>query len=236
MSGRDFNVDELAAYLHLTPDQVIRMASRERLPGRRVAGSWRFPRAEIHHWLEETLGQDPASQPVDVAGVLERSGGANQVKLAQLLTLESIDPRLDARTPGSVIRQMCQLASQTGLLWDPQLMAEAVRAREQLHPTALQCGVALLHPRRPQSSILADSVLALGITPQPLPFGNSDGYLTDVFFLILSIDDRTHLQILSRLSRLIGDGGWLEALRQAATAREILELVEQREMEMDEGR
>jgi PTS system nitrogen regulatory IIA component len=236
MSGRDFNVEELAAYLHLTPDQVVRMASRERLPGRRVSGSWRFPRAEIHHWLEETLGQHPESRLVDVAGVLERSGGANQVKLGELLSLESIDPQLDARTPGSVIRQMCQLASQTGLLWDHQMMAEAVRAREQLHPTALHCGVALLHPRRPQSSILADSVLALGITPQPLPFGNSDGYLTDVFFLILSIDDRTHLQILSRLSRLIGESGWLEQLREASTAADILELVRQREADMDEGR
>ncbi len=35
------------------------------------------------------------------------------------------------------------------------VMAEAVRSREQMQPTALENGVALLHPRRPMAKILA---------------------------------------------------------------------------------
>ncbi len=118
------------------------------------------------------------------------------------------------RTRGSVIRSMCDLAAKSGLLWDPATMADAVAAREQMHPTALDCGVALLHPRRPQTSILADSVVAMAVCPAAIPFSDR-GQLTDVFFLICSYDDATHLRILAQLSRLISAGDLLQKLRQA---------------------
>ena len=76
-------------------------------------------------------------------------------------------------------------------------MADAVRAREQLQSTAMDNGVALLHPRRPLANILAEPVLAVGISPQGIPFGGSSR-LTDVFLLICSCDDRGHLRTLAR--------------------------------------
>ena len=104
-------------------------------------------------------------------------------------------------------------------MWDAAAMAQAVLAREELHPTALDNGVALLHPRRPQTSILADSVLALGITSQPLAFA-SGGQLTDIFFLICSYDDASHLRILARLSRMLAVADTLKQLRLAGSAGE----------------
>ena len=98
---------------------------------------------------------------------------------------------------------MVDLAAETGLLWDAEKMTAAVRERENLHPTALENGVALLHPRRPLQQILAEPLVALGITQAGIPFGESHGVLTDVFFLICSTDDASHLRILARLSRLI---------------------------------
>ena len=52
----DLDVAKLAEYLHLTPDQVTRMAVRGKVPARKVVGQWRFSEAEIHHWLEERIG------------------------------------------------------------------------------------------------------------------------------------------------------------------------------------
>jgi PTS system nitrogen regulatory IIA component len=120
---------------------------------------------------------------------------------------------------------MAELAARTGLLWDPGRMAEAVRARESLHPTALDNGVALLHPRRPLPSILDQAFVALGRTDQGIPFGGSRGSLTDIFFLICSTDDRGHLRALARLSRLISDGAVLTEIRRADDARTVRELV-----------
>ena len=44
---------------------------------------------------------------------------------------------------------MVQLAAETGWLWDPRAMADAVRSREEMHSTALENGVALLTPGGP---------------------------------------------------------------------------------------
>jgi PTS system nitrogen regulatory IIA component len=96
-------------------------------------------------------------------------------------------------------------------------MAEAVRAREELFPTVLESGVALLHPRRPMASILARPLLALGVSRSGLPFGAPRGGLTDIFFLICSTDDRGHLRTLARLSRVIASPGFLMALREAVS-------------------
>ncbi len=234
MSSKEFDVDQLAAYLHLTPDQVSKLASRGTLPARRISGQWRFSESDVHHWLEEKIGASDAEGLGKMEAFLDRHARVDdeQGSLADYLPIDAIQIPLQARTRGSVIREMCQLAANTGLLWDAAGMAEAVAAREDLHPTALESGVALLHPRRPQSTILAEPILALGITGQPLPFGNKSGHLTDVFFLICSTDDRTHLRILARLSRLLTDAVWLTQLRSATSAAEALELVRAGEMEL----
>jgi PTS system nitrogen regulatory IIA component len=160
-----------------------------------------------------------------VEAVLDRSAGQEEApRLGQLLRIESIAIPLKGKTRGSVIRDMCELAVQSGMLWDSATMAEAVKAREALHPTALDSGVALLHPRRPQTSILADSVLALGVCASPIPFSD-EGQLTDIFFLICSYDDQVHLRILARLSRLVANVEFLAALRNAGSPEEALELV-----------
>jgi PTS system nitrogen regulatory IIA component len=119
---------------------------------------------------------------------------------------------------------MVELASQTGWLWDVKEMAEAVKAREAMHSTALENGVALLHPRRPMAKILGQAFLSLGLTSTGIPFG-SDVPLTDVFFLICSTDDRGHLRVLARLSRILTAPGFLNALHQVANAEEARRLI-----------
>ncbi|MFO0923764.1 MAG: PTS sugar transporter subunit IIA [Pirellulales bacterium] len=233
MASKDFDVDQLAAYLHLTPEQITKLASRGKLPGRRIGGEWKFSESEIHHWLEDKIGVSDIEQLGEMEQLLERTATADEesIVLANLMHVESIAIPLSSRTRSSVIRDMCQLVAQTGLLWDAESMAEAVLAREQLHPTALENGVALLHPRRPMASILAEPLLGLGITHQPLPFGNSAGHLTDIFFLICSTDDRVHLRILARLSRVLAEPGALDALRSVQSPQEAIEWMRTAESE-----
>lgn len=235
MASKDFDIDQLAAYLHVTPDQLMKMASRGKIPGRKVNGQWRFSESEIHHWLEEQIGVSDAEELEKVERILEKNWDTtidDRTMLSDFMVLEAVAVPLDARTRGSVIREMCKLAASTGLLWDADVMAEAVQARESLHPTALENGVALLHPRRPQTSILADSFVALGISQQPIPFGNTSGHLTDIFFLICSTDDQVHLRILARLARLVGDEVLLTMLRSAQSPAEALEIIRTTELEL----
>lgn len=233
--SQDLDVNELAAYLHLTPAQVRKLADRDQLPGRKIGGEWRFPEAEVHVWLEQRIGASNKEELHKMQQVVDRWSDrtSDAGELAQLLHPAAIEIPLAARTRGAVIRRMCFLAEQTGLLWDAAKMAEAVQAREELHTTALDNGVALLHPRRPQSTILAEPLLALGVSSQPMPFGNECGNLTDVFFLICSTDDRVHLQVLAKISRLLTATDFLAQLRSCDSIKTAYELVVQHESSLD---
>jgi PTS system nitrogen regulatory IIA component len=77
-------------------------------------------------------------------------------------------------------------------------------------------------------SILAESVLALGISPGGVAFG-STGRLTDIFVLICSTSDHEHLRILARLSRVINDPDFLGVLRRAGDANEAHRLIQSRD-------
>jgi PTS system nitrogen regulatory IIA component len=227
MVDEDFDIPSLAAFLHLTHEQVRRMAEKGKLPGRRIGGQWRFARAEIHHWFEDKIGLSDEQQLLEMQRVLKThaTSPATEIAVPQLLSPDRILIPLAARTKSSVISELCQFVAQTGVLWEPEKMAEAISAREQLHPTALENGVALLHPRRPQAAMLAEPFLALGVTLSGIPFGGPRGSLTDIFFLIASAEEAAHLRVLAQLSRLIQSAELLAGLRQARDAHSAWKLI-----------
>lgn len=234
MPHADLDLAGLARYLHLDRNQVEKMAQRGQLPGRKVTGEWRFNRSEIHHWLEERIGAAQDGELTHMAEALDRhadaSSDTDDVRLSELLSPDTIAWPLAGRTRSAVIIAMTKLAESTGWLWDQPRLAEAVRIRESLHPTALENGVALLHPRRPLPAILAQSFVCLARTEQGIPFGSSQ--LTDLFFLICVQSDAEHLRLLARLSRLLALPGWLVLLRQARTAAQAYAIVVQGEEEI----
>jgi PTS system nitrogen regulatory IIA component len=236
MVQTDFDIERLAAYLHMSAAAVTKLAERGKLPARRVGGEWRFSAAEIHHWLEDRIGLSDDEALVQMEGALDRASetDVDEISISALLKIEAIEVPLDARTRGSVILKMTELAARTHLLWDAAKMAEAVRAREEMHSTALDNGVALLHPRRPMPAILAEAVLALGVSPGGIPFGTG-GRLTDIFFLICSTSDHEHLRILARLSRVINDQEFLSSLRAADDATTLHRWIADREAAIREA-
>ncbi len=231
MPHTDFDIDRLAVYLHLTPQQVTRLVERGKLPGRKVAGAWRFAKAEIHHWFERRIGLSDGEELLKVEQTLQRSTPAEhqqEISIAEMLPIEAIAMPLSARTRNSVIAAMTELATEAGMLWDPKAMAEAVRSREDMHPTALENGVALMHPRRPMPKIISQPFLALGCTGSGIPFGSAAA-LSNVFFLICSTEDRGHLRVLARLSRMLTVAGFLDAMREATDAQAAHRLIAQAE-------
>jgi PTS system nitrogen regulatory IIA component len=227
MPYSDFDINSLARYLHLSPQQVVKLAERGQLPGRKVGGQWRFAKPDIHHWLEHRIGLSDELELIKVEAALQQSApleNQEDIRISDLLPLEAIAVPLYARTRNSVIDSMVELAAQTGWLWDTKEMAQAVKAREAMHSTALENGVALLHPRRPMPKILSQSFLALGYTSTGIPFG-TDVPLTDIYFLICSMEDRSHLRVLARLSRILTTPGFLNALHQVTHAEEVRQLI-----------
>lgn len=233
MADDEIDLSSLATFLHLTPAQVDKMASRGKVPGRRVNGEWRFYTSEINEWFEQRIGASSPEELEHVELLLEPGRSTEELAISQLLQPGSIWINFAAKTRNSVVDRICSAAADAGLMWEQEKFAEAIRAREVLHSTALDNGVALLHPRRPMHGCLMDPFLALGITSSGIPFGGPRGILTDVFFLIGSINDQAHLRTIARLSRLISIPNFLDQLRQAPDANEAWQLIHDTDQALD---
>ena len=57
-------VREVSHYLRLAQSTVYRLAQNGRLPGRKVGGTWRFPRRGLDEWLaQQSPGAGPTADP-----------------------------------------------------------------------------------------------------------------------------------------------------------------------------
>ncbi|MCS6849965.1 MAG: PTS sugar transporter subunit IIA [Gemmataceae bacterium] len=230
MGNDTMDLAELARYLRRDVREVSKLVSRGQVPGRKVSGEWRFVRAEINQWLETQMPTytDQELTALEGGGRNDQSG----MVVASLLAQASMAVPLTAATKASVLRELVTLAEQTWQVYDPTGLLEAVKQREELGSTALPGGVALPHPRRVMPAILGESLIAYGRTATGIPFGAPNGELSDIFFLICCRDDRTHIKVLARLSRLLLRPGFLTGLREAQTVAESWEWIAAAEREL----
>lgn len=232
MGSDSLSIAELAKYLQRDARDLEKLASQGRLPARRVAGDWRFSRTEVNDWLEREFSglTDRQLEGVE-AGV--QGQVVDTVKL-EVLVRDLMSPAttavpLNARTAPGVLKELVEVANGTWQVYQPEKVLAAVKAREEMHTTALPGGVAIPHPRHPLVDSLGDSVLAFGRTLSGIPFGGGRHQLTDLFFVVLCRDVRTHLQVLARLSRMFQREGFLDRLRECETAVESLRVIAETE-------
>ena len=122
MSHEDYDEQSLATFLHLTPDQVRKMASRGKLPGRRVGNQWRFSQAEIHEWFEQRIGASDQQELDQVERMLSNDPrdhrSVETITISELLAIDNVYIPFLARTKKSVIQRICDQTAATGRLWD----------------------------------------------------------------------------------------------------------------------
>jgi PTS system nitrogen regulatory IIA component len=224
-------LEELATYLHRDVREVSKMASRGYLPGQKVGGEWRFLRVEINHWLERQMPGYTEQQLTALEAGSDRNPEYEPL-LAEYLSEASVAVPLTATTKASVLRELVGLAERSWQVYDADALLEAIRHREEMGSTALPSGVAIPHPHRPMPSVLGEAVIAYGRTASGIPFGADLGGLTDIFFLVACRDDRTHLRVLARLSRLLLRPGFVDELRAAETPAETWEKIISEEREL----
>jgi len=214
--------------------RVERMAQRGEIPCQKVGGQFRFNRAQITEWLQRTVGgmSDERLAGFDAGMTAQRQTPQDEMVITPMLRVEAVTTNLGARTKDSTLRELVALADKTGLVLNSQELVEAVLHREELHSTAMEGGIAIPHPRRPLPYAIAEPILVVARTTQGIVFGAPDGRLTDLFFLTASEDDRHHLHILARLCRMLYHEGFVARLRAAETPQEMIELMEERELEI----
>ena len=146
-----YTLEELAKFLNRPEKEIQKLAEKEVLKGRKIQGKWVFALADVALWME----QEMTEFEVEKTEQLEQAIIQSAVEAEEEISLVSIlDPGqsifLFCKTKASVIRKMAELAENNGKLWDVDSMIEALRAREDMASTALENGVAIMHPRRPR--------------------------------------------------------------------------------------
>jgi nitrogen PTS system EIIA component len=220
MSRDWYSLDELASHLGRDRREIEKLVHRGRIPGRKIAGDWQFHPTEITHWLEQEMREYTDRE----LAMIEQTNQSEEINIAtpvaSLLSLDTVQVPLEARTKRAVLEGLVEVAGRTWQIWQPAALLQAIQEREAVLPTAFENGVAMPHPRNPLPDALGQSLIAFGRTPSGIPFGSSGRGLTDLFFLVLCRDSRTHLHVLARLGRMLQTPGFVDSLRAAPTSAE----------------
>ena len=219
---------QVAAYLHMDVREVVKLASRGKIPCRKIAGKWQFRKGRIDHWIEAQMHELGGERLAGIErGVSAHHGFDTQGALVcPLIPPSGVAVPLRARTRDSTIRRLVDLADDADLVYGRDELIDEIRQREELCSTSLVPGVALPHPRHPLPYDISRSFIVVGLTSSGIPYGAEDGSLTRLFFLVCCKDDRTHLHVLARLCRMFGEIAALEEMTAAASAEELMRVLE----------
>ena len=150
------------------------------------------------------------------------------MKLSDTLTADRILFDLQGPDKESVIRELVDVAEETGLLPNKQQYLDRVLDREFLLSTGLGHGVAVPHA---QAEGVQGLFCCLGISRQGVTYESIDDEPARILCLICAEegDDAPYLLLLSNLTRLFGQGDVRERILAAASSDDILAAIHEAE-------
>lgn len=222
---------EVATMLGWSVRLIDGLVKTEKLPGLVIDGQWKFERSELITWLEQkikTLDRTHIVALENQMDPLSIDGDEHDPITIQLSkTGILLDPPIASKS--ELLRKLVDFSHDTGVISDRITLLDSLKERESLCSTALPGGWALCHPRRPLGGVVQKPYIRFIRTAEPISFGAEDLSQTQLFFLVVAVDDRGHLQTLARLARILDDQT-RAALLTARTPREVYSLIQQREV------
>ena len=137
--------------------------------------------------------------------------------------LVALDVALGA-TSGDVIDALSTIVAGAGRTTDAHALAADAHAREAQTSTGMPGGIAIPHCR---TAAVTEPTLAFARLSDPVDFGDDDP--SDlVFFIAAPIGaDTDHLAILSTIARALVREEFVDALRAATSATEVVALIDE---------
>src|SRR5437667_1379425 len=220
------NIRDLTKLLNVAESTVARWIKQRGLPAQQVGGQYRVNRAELLEWA--TANNVRVS--LELFDHLEADAETVPL-LAEALEAGGIHYQLPDTNKDRALRALVQvLPLPDGL--DRELLLRLFLAREASASTAIGDGIAIPHVRNPIVLHVARPAVTLAFLSQPVDFGALDGKPVHVLFSIISPTNRSHLQLLSRLSFALHDGGLRETVARKAPREEIMQEIRRVEASM----
>ena len=152
------------------------------------------------------------------------------MRISDLLIKDRINLDVQANDKPSLIRELAKLHEKTGVLNDYEGYVEALEAREAQSSTGIGEGIAIPHAK---TKYVKKPALAMGRKTSGIDYQSLDDEPATLFFMIAAPDgaNNTHIETLARLSQLLLDDDFKEALEKAPTADAVLDIINKTEAE-----
>lgn len=156
------------------------------------------------------------------------------MRIVDLLKKQSIDLNAAVADKTAAIGHLVDLMDAGGNLNDKALYKERVLAREAEGSTGIGEGIAIPHAK---TEAVNEPGLASMIVRDGVDYESLDDEPAHLFFLIAAPAGgaNVHLEVLSRLSRMLMDDDFRDALMQAKTPEEYLAIIDKAEAEQLEA-
>lgn len=224
-------LEEAARFVHIDANELRHFAQRGEVPAIHHEGQWRFEVRYLNEWAQRNLLASDGRGKDDMCRRTVEEG-AKTLQVADFFLLEAIDLDIKAKARGGVLRDLVELACQTGLVWESDKLFEALVEREESASTAVGHSFAFPHARFLDRFMYESPFIAYGRSLRGVFFGGPDGEQTRHFFLICSTDHQTHLRVLARLSELVRKTALGELLEAAQTPEEVIASIKTCEKEL----
>lgn len=147
------------------------------------------------------------------------------MKMSDFLETKAVSANLQATDKEGVIRELVDLLYKSGRIKEKDKLEKILMNREALGSTGIGQGVGIPHGK---SDGVKELVAAFGLSHKGVNFDSLDGEPVHIFFLLVAPEDSAgpHLKALAKISRLLKEKVFREALKQCRDEKSILKLIE----------
>lgn len=154
------------------------------------------------------------------------------MRINELLSKQAIDLNVNVSSKAEAIDYMTRLMEKSGNLSDRETYKKGVLAREEESTTGIGDGIAIPHSKNPA---VKKAGLAAAVIPKGVDYESLDDEPVYLAFMIAAPEggNNTHLEALARLSTMLMDPDFKDALLAASSVDEFLKIISDKEDELD---
>lgn len=144
--------------------------------------------------------------------------------ISEALSTSLIKVDVKAQTKEELFEEMVQLFVKAGMIVDRESAVDSLLEREYKMTTGIAPGFALPHGKLPG---IRGVIMALGIIRGGMDFDSLDG--TPVYVVITLFSEignpGPHIEALSEIGRLLNIPGFVDRVRAAKNARQVIDII-----------
>lgn len=153
------------------------------------------------------------------------------MRISELLSSANVFPCLQVSDKEDAIRTLCASIAKHIPGISTEVLFHAVMERERIMSTGVGKGLAIPHGK---VNGLETSELAFARLDKPIEYGSIDQAPVSMVFLVVGPESQSsnHIRLLSRISRLMNNDTFRNALLGCVTSEQILERFRHEELKM----